>query len=309
MENFRLRVFRTVARTLNFRAAAEELFLTQPAVSQQIKALEEELQVPLFSRAHGRVTLTAAGETLLPYAERLWQLALQAVEAVNTQAGRSTGRLALGASQTIGQYVLPRLLAAFLAEQPRIDLEIHGGNTQQVLADLQAGRVQLALIEGPALSPDLHLRPFLRDRMVLVVPADHAWAGTEIRLNDLRTAPLLMREHGSGSRRIVEQALEAASLSLRDLRLGLTFDSTESLLNAVEAGLGFTFVSRWAVRNQLQLRTLRLARVRGLRIRRMFSVAFPAGPEPAGAAGLFLRFVLQSAPALAHPHAAKDQPA
>ena len=298
MENFRLRVFRTVARTLNFRAAAEELFLTQPAVSQQIKALEEELSVPLFHRAAGGVTLTSAGETLKPFAEQLWRLAQEATAAVTGAGGLAAGELAIGASQTIGQYVLPRLIAAFLNEHPRIRLDIQGGNTQEVLERLRQGRIQLAMIEGPALSADVHLVPFLQDRMVLVVPAGHEWADAEIALADLKGATVLIREHGSGSRRVVEQALEAAGLRARDLGLGLTFDSTEGLLNAVEAGLGVTFVSRWAVRNQLRLGTLKLARVEGLAITRMFSLAYPAGPEPTGTAGLFLHFVQERAGAV-----------
>jgi LysR family transcriptional regulator, transcriptional activator of the cysJI operon len=295
MENFRLRVFRTVARTLNFRAAAEELFLTQPAVSQQIKALEEELSAPLFHRAAGRVTLTPAGEILKPYADQLWRLSQQATEAVTAAAGATAGQLSLGASQTIGQYVLPRLLALFRTEQPRIAMEVHGGNTHHVLDQLRDGRLQLALIEGPALAHDVTVTPFLKDQLVLVVPAGHDWAETGLSLSDLAGADLLLREHGSGSRRVLEHALDEAGFPLRNLRLGLTFDSTEGLLNAVEAGLGVTFVSRWAVRNQLELGTLQLARIRNFQVTRMFSMARLAGPEPTGAAGLFFRFVLDRA--------------
>jgi DNA-binding transcriptional LysR family regulator len=114
MENFRLRVFRAVARHLNFRIAAEELLLTQSAVTQQIKALESEMDVPLFDRAGGRVSLTPAGAALLPFADRLAALAEEAREAVAAATGASAGRLALGASQTIGQYLLPKLIAGFL---------------------------------------------------------------------------------------------------------------------------------------------------------------------------------------------------
>ena len=128
--------------------------------------------------------------------------------------------------------------------------------------------------------------------MVCIVPPDHEWADDEIAVGDLRNATLVTRELGSGSRRIVEQALEEAGLPVRELRIGMTFDSTEGLLSAVEAGLGIAFVSRWAVRNQLALGTLRLARVRGLKLARMFSIATVAGPEPSGIAALFHRFVM-----------------
>ena len=299
MENFRLKVFRAVAHSLNFRVAAEELLLTQPAVSQQIKALEAELSTALFSRVGGRVSLTPAGMALLPYAERLKKTADDAREAVLAASGSSAGELAIGASQTIGQYLLPRLLAGFLERSPGMKLSLFGGNTQQVLDELRAGRVQVGLIEGPALGNDVNVTPFLEDHMVCIASAGHEWAGEEIAAADLKQATLLSREQGSGSRRIVEQALEAAGVRLRDLHRGLVFDSTEGLLSAVEAGLGIAFVSRWAVRNQLALETLKVVRVRGLSLVRMFSMATLAGPEPSGATGAFQRFLLERAEALA----------
>ena len=128
--------------------------------------------------------------------------------------------------------------------------------------------------------------------MVFVVPASHEWADHEIEIALLKDAPLLMREFGSGSRRVVENALAHAGLRKKDLQTRMELDSTEGLLSAVEAGLGVTFVSRWAVRNQLALGTLKLARVRGLKLSRMFSIAYPSGPAPSGNAGAFRSFLL-----------------
>jgi DNA-binding transcriptional LysR family regulator len=306
MENFRLRVFRAVARHLNFRQAAEELLLTQPAVTQQIKALEAELATALFDRTGGRIALTPAGDALLPYAERLAALSNEARAAVASTTGGIAGRLSIAASQTIGQYLLPGLIAGFLREYPRVEIGVTGGNTQAVLEALTGHRVQLGLIEGPALRRDVKVQPFMEDHMVCVVPSGHEWSGEEIELNDLRNTTLLTRELGSGSRRIVEQALVEAGLPVRELKLGMTFDSTEGLLSAVEAGLGIAFVSRWAVRNQLALGSLRLARVRGLKLRRMFSIAVPAGPEPDGIVGAFHRFVLERAETLAPKTTARN---
>jgi LysR family transcriptional regulator, transcriptional activator of the cysJI operon len=299
MENFRMRVFRAVAHRLNFRMAAEELLLTQSAVTQQIKALESELDVPLFDRAGGRVSLSPAGVALLPFAERLAALSEEAREAVAATAGGNAGRLALGASQTIGQYLLPKLIAGYLQENPKAEISVLGGNTQTILEALVEHKVQLCLIEGPAMRRDVQVEPFMQDHMVCVVPAGHEWADEEIDVNELQQAKLVARELGSGSRRIVEQAFEKAGRDLKKLRLVMTFDSTEGLLSAVEAGLGIGFVSRWAVRNQLALGTLKLARVRGLNLARMFSLATVAGPDPAGIARTFQRFVLQHAEQLA----------
>jgi DNA-binding transcriptional LysR family regulator len=298
MENFRLKVFRTAARHLNFRIAAEELLLTQPAITQQVKALESELGAALFDRTGGKLSLTPAGQALLPFANQLADLAQQARQAVAATTNSNAGSLSIAASQTIGQYLLPRLIAGFLAENPKVEITVHGGNTQTVLEALTDRRAQIALIEGPALRQDVHVEPFMEDHMVCVVPVGHEWADEDIQLTQLHDVPLVTRELGSGSRRIVEQAIEAAGLPLRDLRIHMTFDSTEGLLSAVEAGLGVGFVSHWAVRNQLALGTLRIARVRGLKLARMFSVATVAGPEPASLAGAFHRFILERAEAL-----------
>lgn len=308
MENFRLKVFRAVARHLNFRIAAEELFLTQPAVTQQVKALEAELGIALFNRSGGKITLTAAGSALLPFAEQLASLAIQAREAVASVGNAHAGKLVVAASQTISQYLLPRIIAGFLLENSKLEIEVLSDNTQGALEALVEDRAQVALIEGPALRQDVRVEPFMEDHMVCVVPASHEWAGEDIEIEQLKHATLLTRELGSGSRRIVEQALENAGLRLRDLHIRMTFDSTEGLLSAVEAGLGIAFVSRWAVRSQIALGTLQIARIRGLNLARMFSIAIPAGPASNTLAELFRGFVLQHAEHLAPRPTGKPSP-
>ncbi len=282
IENFRLRVFRVVARHLNFSRAAEELLLTQPAVTQQIKALEEEMGVPLFHRGGGRIALTPAGKALVPYADKLKQLTEEALQAVGAASGERIGDLALGASQTIAHYVLPTALAAFCTAHPKVRVSAISGNTDGMLQALLAGDVQLALVEGPERRKDLHMEPFMEDRMVLAVPAAHLWAGKRVTPAMLAGEPLLMREFGSGSRRVVEQALLAHGVKAKELQIRMEFDSTEGLLSAVQAGLGVAFVSRWAVRNQLALGTLKLAHTRELKLSRWFSMARVAGPAPGG---------------------------
>jgi LysR family transcriptional regulator, transcriptional activator of the cysJI operon len=299
IDNFRIRVFRAVAHHLNFSRAAEELLLTQPAVTQQIKALEDEFGVPLFDRGGGHISLTPGGAALLPFAEKMKMISDQAVAAVAGAYGQQAGELALGASQTIGQYLLPNLVAGFLCTNPKVHVTARSGNTDAMLEALLAREIQLALIEGPEQRKDLHIEAFMEDHMVLVVPAGHEWADKTVELAKLEEEPLLVREFGSGSRRVVEHALAAAGLKSKDLKVSMELDSTEGLLSAVEAGLGVTFVSRWAVRNQLSLGTLKLARVRGLKLSRRFSMAYPAGPEPTGSVGAFRSFLLSRALELA----------
>lgn len=307
MENFRLRVFRAVAHHLSFSRAAEELLLTQPAVTQQIKALEDEYGVPLFDRSGGRIALTPAGSALLPYAEKLKALSDEAAAALGAAVGRQSGTLTLGASRTIAQYVLPAIMAAFLRIYPRVHLRTLSENTDEILDAVATRKADLALIEGPPVRKDVRVEPFMRDEMLLVVPASHEWANREISPAELAQAPLLMRERGSGSRRVVENALAKVGLRPKQLNVAFEFDSNEGLLSGVEAGLGITFVSRWAVRNQLALGALRPARVRGLELHRMFSLVSPAGPEPSGNAGVFRRFLLEQAAATPPANPAKPR--
>ncbi len=308
IENFRLVVFRAVARHASFSRAAEELLLTQPAVTQQIKALEEQFGHPLFHRAGGRISLSPGGAALLPFAEKIKSLADDANAAVAKAYGQEAGELSLGASQTIAQYLLPTFIAAFLRTNPLVRMTARSGNTDEMLALLVAGDIQVALLEGPDHRTDVHIEPFMEDHMVLVVPSSHEWADRKITLNELRTQPLLVREFGSGSRRVVEQALSGAGLKIKDLNIRMELDSTEGLLNGVEAGLGLTFVSRWAVRNQLSLGTLKLARVDGLKLSRSFSLAYRAGPEPSGNVGSFLTFLRGYAAAVAPRRSTRIKP-
>ncbi len=292
IENFRVRVFRIVARHLNFSRAAEELLLTQPAVTQQIKALEDELGVSLFDRGGGHIRLTPGGKALVPFANKMMALSEEAVRAVAAAYGEQSGGLSVGASQTIAQYLLPALIAAFLKKHPKVRVTTVSGNTDGMLEALLAGTIQLALIEGPERRKDLQIEPFMEDHMVLVVPPGHEWAGQEITTAMIRSEPLLMREFGSGSRRVIEHTLAKNGLKAKDIQVSMEFDSTEGLLSAVEAGLGVTFVSRWAVRNQLALGTLKLAYARELKLARWFSLARASGPEPGGNVEAFRALLL-----------------
>jgi DNA-binding transcriptional LysR family regulator len=299
LENFRLKVFRAVAEHLNFRKAAEHLFLTQPAITQQIKALENDLGVRLFDRSANRVTLTPQGTILFRYARKIATLAAEAEQKLGSEDGKFSGELALGVSTTIAQYVLPRLIGAFLAEHPRVQLSLHSGNTEQVVQSLLDGRVSIGLIEGPARQRGIHTKPFMRDELVLITPPSAD--GAHMSPQQLLASSLLMREQGSGSRHVVESALEKAGFKLKAFRTVMNLDSTEAIKSAVEAGLGIGFVSRWAISKELELGALKTAQVRGLQISRHFSLVSRTGPEQQGLAGAFRAFALARGRLLSNP--------
>jgi LysR family transcriptional regulator, transcriptional activator of the cysJI operon len=307
LANFRLKVFRTVAENLSFRRAGEELYLTQPAVTLQIKALEEDLGVPLFDRTGRQIALTPAGTVLLECVGEIDRLLTAAEQEIAGLRGEVAGELRIGVSTTIAQYVLPRMLGEFHKKNPQVRLMVESGNTEEIVNALREKHIALGLIEGPARRGNVREEPFLEDELVLLVPASHEWAGSgPIQVAQLADAPLLIREQGSGSRRVIEQALEKAGVKLKSLKIALELDSTEAIKSAVEAGLGVGFASRWATYKEAEMGTLHEVEIQGLRILRMFTLLYPSGPEPNGAAGAFRRFALERRKLLL-PRVAKNQ--
>ena len=299
MENFRLRVFRAVAEEMSFRKAAEVLHLSQPAVSQHIRALEEEAGVRLFDRARGeghgsQISLTEAGRVLLGYANTAAETMVEAQRALAALNDDAVGPLRLGASTTVAQYVLPRILGAFLRQYPQVKLSLVSGNTERIVEAVAEEKVELGIIEGPAMRRDVKTERMVRDEMVLIVSPNHAWAARKaaaIAPGELAKVPLLLRERGSGSRRVVERALKKAGLPLRSLRVAMELDSTEAIISGVEE-LGVGFVSRCAVGKVLRLGSVRIAAVEGLEILRDFSFVRLAGTEATGTAAAFQRFAM-----------------
>ena len=293
LDNFRLVVFRKVADQLSFRKAAEELYLTQPAVSLQIKALEEDLGVQLFDRTGTHIELTAAGRVLLRFAEQASSILEQAENEIAALSGDHAGHLALGASTTIAQYVLPRMLGEFAREYPRVQSTLISGNTEEIVQAVEDQKIALGFIEGPARSRGVKTEPFLKDELVLIVSTAHELAErASISAAELRSAPLLMRERGSGTRRVVELALERQGLKRNSMNIIMELDSTEAIKSAVEAGLGIGFISRWAIAKDLRLNSsFRIVEVEGLRVHRDFLLAYISGPEPQGLAMEFRKFL------------------
>ena len=304
MENFRLKVFGAVARHLNFRRASEELCLTQPAVTLQIKALEQRLGVQLFDRSGARIALTPAGAMLLKYSARIQKLEASALTALSRFADAQRGELRIGASLTIAQYILPHLLGGFQQQHPQVRPHVTTCNTEEVLEALVAHRVSVGFIEGPTLRRDVKTEAFLEDEIVLMVPPAHEWSERGfVEPEELTEERLLMRERGSGTRRHVEIALQKHGIKAKQLRLVMEIDSTEGITTAVEAGLGIGFASLWAISKELQVGSLHAVPIRGIRITRPLSVAYPLGQEPQGIALAFLNFLRAHRQALNPPRA------
>ncbi len=209
--------------------------------------------------------------------------------------GEEAGDLFAGASTTISQYLLPKLIGQFRISNPKIRLSLLGANTEKIVRGVLDGTLAIGLIEGPSLHRDVAEEPFVADEIVVVVPSTHEWVGQQVEVQQLYKAPLILREKGSGTRRVVEaalkKALKTAGIQMKHTRVVMELDSTEAIKSAVEAGLGVGFVSRRAIQKEIKLDTLREAHIANLGILRTFAIIHPRGPEPRGAAGVFLRFL------------------
>lgn len=299
LENFRLRVFRAVARQLSFRKAAEALYITQPAVTLQIKTLEEEIGAKLFERSASGVRLTAAGDALLGYAERLHQIAAEAESEISRLNGTTVGEVILGASTTIAQYVLPGSLAEFARHYPDVRLRVHSQNTEHTAEGVSSGSFHFGMIEGPPQRRDLKVQKWFDDELLLVVPEQHEWAGLAvIDAAHLERVPLIVRERGSGTRHVVDDCLGKAGVHLDALHLAMELDSTEAILACVEEGLGVGFVSEWALVKRDASRTLATLRLKNAPIRRSFSFIWPQGAQVSGVPGILQRFLSDRTPAI-----------
>jgi len=216
MDLRRLEIFAKVAELGSFSRAAEALFLTQPTISEHVRALEDELGVQLLDRLGRGATPTRAGQLLLGYARRMLTLSREAHQALERFQGRMSGELVVGGSTIPGEYVLPALVGQFKAKYPDISISLLIGSTRQVSDWLDEGRVEVGVVGARPAARTLAARELMADELVVVVAATHPWArrGT-ITLADLQTAPMVVRERGSGSRDAVEHALHEAGIAPR----------------------------------------------------------------------------------------------
>jgi len=295
IENFKLKVFRVVADTKNYRRAADELHLTQPAVTAQIKSLEASLGIALLDRIGRDVSLTPAGTTLLQYVRQIEGMTNEAVAALAPFGGQGGIELCIGASHTIAVYFLPQLLSSLQSEWPKLRLHVTGGSTNDILLALSLRQIQVGLIEAPAFRPDLKIEAFGEDELVMVVRPDHHWAKKSVlKAAELVQEPILLREVGSGMRRFVEEYLERNGVLRQQLRTSIDINSTEGIIAAVEAGLGVGFVPRLALEKALKIGCVRVIPLDNGPIRRDLSIALLHGPEPRGPVGHLLELVRAS---------------
>jgi DNA-binding transcriptional LysR family regulator len=289
-----LTTFLAVVDAGRISAAARVLALSQPAVTAQIRRLEDALGAPLFVRSARGVVPTAAGERLAGYARSVQRLLEEAAASVGIQ-DEPAGELLLTASTTIAAYVLPSVLGGFRRAHPAVSLRLEVGNTEAVLASVTAGRVPLGLVEGLPRAAGVRLAPFVDDEIVAVVGQG---APFRIRkVSDFAQVPILWREPGSGTRSVLDRALRQAGIRHKPLASDIVLGSNEAIFGAVVAGLGAAFVSRWSVQTHLAAGRILLVPGLDLVVRRTFHWALPTGGLR-GAASHFFDFARAHPPVL-----------
>ncbi|MGB0954955.1 MAG: LysR family transcriptional regulator [Panacagrimonas sp.] len=283
-----LAIFRAVAQTGSVSGGAARLFISQSAVSKQLADFEAALGLPLFDRLPRGVRLTQAGRVLLGHANRLFAVEAQASRALADLKGLASGNIAIGASRTIGSYLLPQRLANFHSAYPGIALQLRVDNSQIVEQLLVDGEIDLAFTEGPGQHEQLQYRAFMQDALVLIANPDHAYAHAgEIRLKQLTQVPILMHEPGSGTRDVTEKQLMAKGVQVRPV---MTLASTEAIKQTVAAGAGLAFISALSIDQELRNRTLKVVRIKQFSITRpLYQVRLKSlAPSPANKAFLTL---------------------
>ncbi len=290
----RLETLRVVVEAGKISTAAKLLHLSQPAVTAQVRALEEECGRPLLVRSNQGISPTPWGHRLVEAARRVHEVLVDAAGELEEE--QPVGELLLGASMTAAAYVLPQLLAGFQVVHGPVPFRLEVGNTAQVVEWVTSGRVRLGMVEGASRSPRVHLERYLVDELVLVAsPAVPAFRELACAA-DLSRVPLLLREPGSGSRYIVDRALGRALPARRRLPRQVQLGSNQAMKMAAIAGLGVAFLSRWSVALEVEAGRLRILPLRDLRIERSFSWA-TASPASRGAEGRFLTWARRNLPA------------
>ena len=273
-----LRVFYAVVQQQSFIKAAQALNISQPAVSKNVKELEHQLGSVLIDRAHKRnkITLTQAGQTLYHHAHSIFTLATAALDDLSALNGLTKGRLVIGASSTVANYILPPLLAEFHRAHPEIELVLQAGNTEQVCQALINYDIDLAYVEGYYQDSRLMFDEWQQDNLILIAN-NTAYAKDEINIEELSAATWLVREQGSGTRDYTDSIFKAQRLqSIRLVELG----SNEAIVNAVAQGMGVALVPYSVAESLLSLhaiKTLTLAQHQWP-VRDLFSVTFAGRP-------------------------------
>ncbi|MFP5381790.1 MAG: LysR family transcriptional regulator [Gammaproteobacteria bacterium] len=291
MADRRLQVFYTVAKQLSFTKAADILYMTQPAVTFQVKQLEEHFTTRLFERSHGKISLTPAGELVMGYAERILALTAEMEARVGELTGQVTGPLMIGASTTIAEYQLPRILGEFKERFPQVQARLTVANSETVAAKVAEHSLDVGLIEAPSHNPHLTTLACCEDELVMICSPNHMLASRQsVTAREIADYPYVSREHGSGTREVVDDFFKSNGVNPDDLHIEMELGSREAIKGAVEANLGVAIMSASTVVKEIQLGTLTAVPLKP-RLTRVLSMVYATEKFRSKLLDAFIEFV------------------
>ena len=271
-----LRILKAVATEKNFTKAAELLYLSQPSLSKQIKTLEKNLDILLINRENNKVSLTESGKVFLQYSERILALCEESCRALIDLKNGERGNLTVGASQTIGTYLLPRVLALFAQNYPQINLKIQVNSTRMIAKNVINREVDLAVVGGEIpdkLRKNLIVEHFVEDEFSLIVPKSHPFASKkQITKKDLYHLNFITLNSNSTIRKFIDNILSQNQIETRQLRIIMQLNSIEGIKTAVSLGLGAAFVSSSAIEKEIELKTIEILKIENIQITRRLSI-------------------------------------
>lgn len=297
-----LRILKAIAAEGSFKRAADSLYVSQPAVSLQVQNLERQLDVPLFDRGGRRAQLTEAGHLLLNYGEKILSLCQETCRAIEDLQNLQGGTLIVGASQTTGTYLLPRMIGLFRKRYADVAVQLHVHSTRRTSWSVANGQIDLAIIGGEVpveLQDSLVTVPYAEDELALIVPVFHPLAQAEkIQREDLYKLDFIALDSQSTIRKVIDQVLTRCGIETRRLRIQMELNSIEAIKNAVQSGLGAAFVSVSAIEKELEIELLHRATVEDVVVKRTLAVIYNPNRYRSKAAEAFSREIL---PRFANP--------
>lgn len=268
---YRLKVFKKVADFLSFTKAAKMLFITQPAITKHISELEKHFGKALFNRHGNKISLTPEGKLLLQYANKILSLYNQLEDDFLALNSKFPDKIIIGASTTISQYILPKILSKFKAKYSTTNITLLNNNSEHIESSIINKQVDIGFTEGNTSNPLLHYETFVLDEIVLVTSADNtALKKQEITLRELKKLPLILREKGSGTRNIIKDALQNVNVDISQLTIEMTLGSTESIKTYLMHSGSYSFLSIHCITDELMNNKLKIIDITSFTIKRVF---------------------------------------
>lgn len=272
----RLKIFYTVAQLKSFTKAAQVLNLTQPAITFQIKNLEDHFQTRLFYRDANKISLTPSGKVFFRHVKNILDEYETAKKEIAKVSGKIRGEIRIGIASLLGKYLLPKLIGHFKNEHSLIEISMLVGNSGKLIQELKEHALDLVIVSEPISAQHFIVRPFLDDELVVIINPHHKWAQREfIEMDDLLTESFIDREEGSGTREVFKNFLSTRNISLKNLNIILTMGGSEAVKSAVESGVAYGIVSNMAVSREIKMGLLKQVKIKDVVLKRKFLIVYP----------------------------------